>query len=169
MLANLTAVLDACVLYPAPLRDLFMELAVRDLFRARWSAEIHDEWIRNLRAQRPDIDPNRLERTRELMDRHVRDGLVTGHMPLVPSLSLPDEDDRHVLAAAIRSDAEVIITKNLKHFPRAILESYGIEPLHRISSIFPGRFWKVMESSRFIRTTFFWTCLNLRKVPFAQH
>jgi hypothetical protein len=64
------------------------------------------------------------------MDRHVRDGLVTGHMPLVPSLSLPDEDDRHVLAAAIRSNAEVIITKNLKDFFSAILESYGIEPLH---------------------------------------
>ncbi len=130
MLANLTAVLDACVLYPAPLRDLLMELAVRDLFRARWSAEIHDEWTRNLRAQRPDIDPKNLERTRELMDLHVRDGLVTGHMPLVSSLQLPDEDDRHVLAAAIRCDAEVIVTKNLKDFPRSVLEGYGIEPLH---------------------------------------
>jgi predicted nucleic acid-binding protein len=130
MLTTLTAVLDACVLYPAPLRDLFMELALRDLFRARWSAEIHDEWIRNLRAQRPDLDPKRLERTQELMDLNVRDGLVTGHMPLVEALELPDKDDRHVLAAAIRSDAEVIITKNLKDFPKEILSVYGIEPLH---------------------------------------
>jgi predicted nucleic acid-binding protein len=125
-----TAVLDACVLYPAPLRDLLMELALRDLFRARWTAEIHDEWMRNLRLQRPDLDPTRLERTRELMDLHVRDALVTGHQSLISALTLPDPDDRHVLAAAIRCDADVIVTKNLKDFPADILGGYGIEAQH---------------------------------------
>ena len=59
-----TAVLDACVLYPAPLRDLFMEMTMRDLFRGRWTAEIHDEWIGSLLEERPDLTRARLERTR---------------------------------------------------------------------------------------------------------
>lgn len=130
MPTTLTAVLDACVLYPAPLRDLFMELTLKDLFRARWTAEIHEEWIRNLLVQRPDLARATLERTRNLMDSHVRDGLVTGHMPLIDVLALPDPDDRHVLAAAIRCDADVIVTKNLKDFPPDVLGVYGIEPLH---------------------------------------
>lgn len=130
MPTTLTAVLDACVLYPAPLRDLLMELALKDLFRARWTAEIHEEWIRNLLAQRPDLARDKLEHTRDLMDSHVRDGLVTGHMPLIEALVLPDPDDRHVLAAAIRCDADVIVTKNLKDFPPDVLADYGIEPLH---------------------------------------
>ena len=130
MLTTLTAVLDACVLYPAPLRDLLMQMAVTDLFRARWTAEIHEEWIRNLRAQRPDLDPKQLERTRDLMNLHARDGVVTGHMALVPALTLPDADDRHVLAAAIRSDAQIIVTTNLKDFPKAILDGHGLEAMH---------------------------------------
>lgn len=130
MLTTLTAVLDACVLFPAPLRDLLMELAVRDLFRARWTDEIHDEWVRNLLGQRPDLDPKRLERTRSLMNSHVRDCLVTGYQTLIPALTLPDSDDRHVLAAAIRCDADLIITKNLKDFPREILDGFGIEAQH---------------------------------------
>jgi len=64
------------------------------------------------------------------MDSHVRDCLVTGHLSLVPALVLPDPGDRHVLAAAIRSDAQIIVTKNLKDFPKDVLESYGIEPMH---------------------------------------
>lgn len=130
MLAPRTAVLDACVLYPAPLRDLLMELALRNLFRARWTAELHDEWIRNLRKERPDLDPASLARTRSLMDSHVRDCLVTGHQLLIPALNLPDPDDRHVLAAAIRGNADLIITKNLKDFPQGVLDGFGIEARH---------------------------------------
>ena len=57
MSSHFTVVYDACVLYPAPLRDLLMRLALTDRFRARWSDAIHDEWIRNLRKQRPELDP----------------------------------------------------------------------------------------------------------------
>ena len=71
-----TAVLDACVLYPAPLRDFLMHLALLDLFRARWTEEIHTEWIRNVLRQRPDLKQEQLQRTRELMNLHVRDALV---------------------------------------------------------------------------------------------
>ena len=102
-------VYDACVLYPAPLRDFLMHLALTELFQARWSDAIHDEWIRNVLADRPNLR-SRLQRTRTLMDKAVPDSLVTGYEPLNEKLDLPDPDDRHVLAAAIRCGAQAIVT-----------------------------------------------------------
>lgn len=75
---------DACVLYPAPLRDLLMHLALTDLFRARWTDQIHDEWIRNLLENRPDLNFAQLTRTKELMNSHVRDCLVKDYERLIP-------------------------------------------------------------------------------------
>jgi predicted nucleic acid-binding protein len=128
--SNFTALFDACVLYPAPLRDFLMNLAITDLFRAKWTNEIHDEWIRNLLLNRSDLTQERLRRTRDLMNSHVRDCLVVGYQDLIPSLMLPDMNDRHVLAAAIRAGADVIVTYNLKDFPISTLEQYGIEAQH---------------------------------------
>jgi hypothetical protein len=106
-MSNYTALLDANVLYPAPLRDLLLQLAVTGLFRAKWSADIHREWIEALLVNEPHRDRARLERTRDLMDRITRDCLVTGHEGLIPALELPDPDDRHVwpppLSAAVMS------------------------------------------------------------------
>ena len=121
---------DACVLYPAPLRDLLMQLALTDLFQARWTDEIHDEWTRNVLADRPDVTPESLARCRELMDRHVPDCLVTGYESLIPTLTLPDPDDRHVLAAAIHGGAGAIVTFNLSDFPASVLGGYHIEAVH---------------------------------------
>jgi len=123
-------VLDACTLYPAPLRDLLMETAAMGLFRVKWTDEIHDEWIRNLLADRPSLDAAKLARTRELMNEAVPDSLIRGHMSLVAGLDLPDEDDRHVLAAAIHCSADAIVTFNLKDFPAKTLARYNIEPQH---------------------------------------
>ena len=78
-MATFAAVYDACVLYPAPLRDLLMHLALTDLFRARWTADIHEEWMRSVLRDRPDLSREKLERVRGLMDAHVRDCLVTGY------------------------------------------------------------------------------------------
>ena len=72
-----TAVYDACVLYPAPLRDFLMWLALSGCFRARWSADIHDEWKRNLLRNRADLTAGQLDRTASLMDRAIPDALVT--------------------------------------------------------------------------------------------
>ncbi len=128
--SQFTALYDACVLYPAPLRDLLMHLALTDLFRARWTDAIHDEWVRNVLNDRPDLKPEQLQRTRELMNAHVRNCLVTGYEELIPALTLPDPDDRHVLAAAIRAGADVIVTFNLGDFPAEVLARHGIEALH---------------------------------------
>lgn len=129
-MAHFTALYDACVLYPAPLRDLLMRLAMTDRFRAKWSNEIHEEWIRNVLADRPDLTRAQLERTRDLMNAHVRDGLVDGYQYLLSSLSLPDQNDRHVFAAAIHARADVIVTFNLKDFPADMLRPFNIEAQH---------------------------------------
>jgi hypothetical protein len=125
-----TAVYDACVLYPAPLRDFLMWLGLSGRFRARWSPQIHDEWKRNLLINRPDLTRDQLDRTSGLMDLAIPDGLVTGHESLISGLALPDADDRHVLATAIRCNASVIVTFNEKDFPATILAPYGIEAQH---------------------------------------
>lgn len=107
-----------------------MYLAVTDLYRAKWTDAIHDEWIRNVLKNRPNLKPEQLKRTRELMNAHVRDCLVTGYEPLIDAITLPDPDDRHVLAAAIRAGADLIVTFNLKDFPEEALKPYGIEAQH---------------------------------------
>lgn len=135
----LTVVYDACVLYPASLRDLLVRLAEAGLVRARWSAEILDEVFESLLAARPDLDPAKLAVTRELMCAAVRDCLVTGHPELVDGLELPDPDDRHVLAAAIRCGAQVIVTNNIKDFPKAALQPHRIEALEAVEQLL-GRF-----------------------------
>lgn len=125
-----TAVYDANILYPAPLRDLFIRLAHAGLVRARWTETIHDEWLRNVLKDKPQLSPERLERTRTLMNEAVRDCLVTGYEELIDSLTLPDPDDRHVLAAAIRANAEVIVTCNLVDFPVETLVRFNIVARH---------------------------------------
>jgi predicted nucleic acid-binding protein len=124
------AFLDASVLYPATLRNLFMRLTLAGLFQARWSAGVHEEWIRSVLRDRPEITRAQLERTRELMDLHADDAIVTGYESLVEGLTLPDPDDRHVLAAAIAGGASVIVTRNLKDFPAEILDAHDIEAQH---------------------------------------
>jgi hypothetical protein len=137
-------VYDACVLYPAPLRDLLMQLAIAGLFQARWTDEIHDEWIRSVLTDRTDIRPESLTRCRELMDRHVPDCLIVGYEALIPTLALPDPDDRHVLAAAIHAQAQSIVTFNLGDFPQSVLGGFGIEALH--PDEFIGRLWVEHQS-----------------------
>jgi predicted nucleic acid-binding protein len=126
-MASFVVVYDACVLYPFHLRDLLVRLAMSGLFQAKWTDAILDECFGSLRRDRSDLDPVRLDHTRQLMCTVVRDCLVTGYEPLVQGLELPDPDDRHVLAAAIRSNAQVIVTWNLKDFPASVLEAFAIE------------------------------------------
>ena len=125
-----TAVYDACVLYPAALRDFLVWLAMSGRFRARWSEQIHDEWKRNVLRNRPDLSAAQLDRTSALMDQAIPDALVTGHEDLIDGLTLPDPEDRHVLAAAIRCHASVIVTFNLQDFPADVLAEFGLEAQH---------------------------------------
>lgn len=126
-MSNYSALLDANVLYPAPLRDLLVTVAQRGIYRGRWTTSIHDEWIDNLLIKRPDLTREQLERTRELMNNISDDCLVEGYEPLISTLTLPDADDRHVLAAAIVGRCDAIVTNNIKDFPEEVCAPFGIE------------------------------------------
>lgn len=149
-----TALLDANVLYPAPIRDILLQLAVIDLYRAKWTAQIHEEWMSALLRNEPHRSRTSLERTRELMDMSTRDCLVTGYEHLLASLTLPDADDRHVLAAAIVGRCDAIVTQNLRDFPDAVLAPLGIEALHPDAflrnqfSLAPGPFCTAIRTVR---------------------
>ena len=120
-------VYDTNVLYPSYQRSLLIEVAQAGLVRARWTEQILDEVFRNLKKNRPDLSPARLDRTRELMNGAIRDVLVTGYEPLIGALDLPDPDDRHVLAAAIKVGAQTIVTNNLKDVPADRLAAWDVE------------------------------------------
>ncbi len=124
-----SVIYDACVLYPAPLRDTLMRLAVTDLFNARWTDDIHEEWIRAVLRTGKHSKEN-LEYVRALMDENVRDAKVIGYDSLIPTIELPDPDDRHVVAAAIRCNADAIVTFNRKDFPASVLDQYAIDIIH---------------------------------------
>lgn len=125
-----TVILDANVLYSLLLRDLLIRISQTGLFRARWTNEIQHEWINALLKKRPDLDREKLDRTRDLMDRAIPDCLVEGYETLITELKLPDANDRHVLAAAIRVDADMIVTFNIKDFPQGYLDTFHIEVQH---------------------------------------
>ena len=107
-----------------------IELAAAGLYRARWTQKIEDEWVTAICQNRRDLDPKRLRHTADLMNSVVPDCMIKGFEFLSERLTLPDADDRHVLAAAIRGKADAIVTYNLKDFPAATLDQYDIEPLH---------------------------------------
>tara|TARA_A100001391_G_scaffold65878_5_gene41515 strand:+ start:11870 stop:12448 length:579 start_codon:yes stop_codon:yes gene_type:complete len=120
------AVFDACVLYPFHLRNVLIQCAYDGLVEARWTDDIHAEWMRNLAANSPDTPISRLEATRNRMKAVLPDADVANYQALIPSLSLPDPDDRHVLAAAIAGKASIIVTWNLKDFPATALDPHGV-------------------------------------------
>jgi predicted nucleic acid-binding protein len=124
------AVLDACVLYPAPLRDLILNLADQGLFAPKWSKRIHAEWTSNLLLNRSDLSADQLDRTVKLMNTSFPDAMVVGFEQIISELNLPDPDDRHVLAAAVESKTAIIVTSNLRDFPKQILKKYSIEAQH---------------------------------------
>jgi hypothetical protein len=124
-------VYDACVLYPAPLRDLLVRLGLTGLVQAKWTEQILEECFRSIAQQRPDLTPQKLERSRRLLSEAIPDCQVKGYEALAEGLTgLPDPDDRHVLAAAIRCGAQAIVTFNLKDFPQAELARYAIDAQH---------------------------------------
>ncbi|MGJ5590859.1 PIN domain-containing protein [Micrococcus lylae] len=127
-MARFSAVLDACVLVPIAQADTLLHLAEAGLYRPVWSGRILDETVRALEAMHPDMRASGAARHRAgVMDAAFDDARVEGWEQLVPGIDLPDPDDRHVVAAAIQGRADLIVTANLKDFPREVVESFDIE------------------------------------------
>lgn len=144
-------VYDACVLHPAPLRDLLLRLAQRRVVHARWTAQILDEVFASIAERRPDLSPERLSRTRQMMCDAIDDCLVSGYEGLADHLILPDAGDRHVVAAAIRCGAQAIVTANVRDFPAdalAPLELVAVHPdafVHDLIDLAPGLVVRVVQ------------------------
>jgi hypothetical protein len=119
-------VLDANELFPFRVRDALLRFAEAGLFRARWSNDIIGEWRSSLLKLKPHLEES-IDSQIAAMRKAFPESWVEGYEPLIDGLELPDESDRHVLAAAIRAGAEHIITENLKDFPANTLEPLGIE------------------------------------------
>lgn len=121
-----TVILDANVLYPFLVRDVLLPLAAAGLYRARWSPDIMEEWSSHLIKAKPERQ-EKIIKTVDTMNEHFPEAVVEGYEDLIPSLNLPDENDRHVLAAAIKADASVIVTENTRDFPPEVLSKFDIE------------------------------------------
>ena len=121
-----TAVLDACVLFSRLQRDVLLSLAHADLYTARWTQEIEHEWASSLVKKYPDA-ADKIPRLVEHMREAIPDCLIVDYAPLIASIQLPDERDRHVLAAAIRGNADAIVSLNTKDFPASVLATFDIE------------------------------------------
>lgn len=153
------AVYDACALYPFHLRNILIQCAFDGLVDARWTDDIHGEWMRNLAANNPGLTTERLELTRDRMKAVLPEADVVNYRPLIEDLELPDPDDRHVLAAAIAGKATFIVTWNLKDFPNSHLRPYDVTShspddfLAELHSAFPEALLASVKLAR----------LNLRK------
>lgn len=118
------------MLYPAPVRDILLSLAHQGLCHARWTDKINEEWIGNLLRNRPDLNPAKLQGTTERISQTILDWRISGYEPFIETISLPDPNDRHVVAAALIGHADAIVTFNLRDFPNEALHPLGLEAQH---------------------------------------
>lgn len=117
-------VLDTNVIYPLWTRDLLLWFAHYDLFTPKWSKHIFDEWIDVMR--RKGISDGEAKKRTNVVNEAFPDALVQNYESLIQILDLPDKKDKHVLAAAIKTNASLIVTNNLKDFPSDYLLSFGL-------------------------------------------
>ena len=135
MFANrFTALLDACALAGALQRNLLLSLAEAELFRPRWTPRIRDETekaVREILERKNDpLSSDKARKVRTAMQSAFEDAMVHGHEILETSFpKLPDENDRHVVAAALKTRASVIVTDNLRDFPKPILAPLDLEAI----------------------------------------
>lgn len=120
------ALLDANALWPISICDVLLRAAEAGLYHPKWSKAILDELVNSLIRERPDLDPERIKARVEDMRGTFPEAMVSGYEGLIPTM-LNDPRDRHVLAAAVRANAAVIVTDNVGDFPSAACEPYEIE------------------------------------------
>lgn len=124
------ALLDANVLFPAAVRDILLHFADVNLFQPKWTNEINKEWIESLIHKSSHFTKAKLIRTRNQMNIAFPDANITQYESLISDLSLPDKNDLHILAAAIKGKVDAIVTFNIKDFPATIVKKFGIEVIH---------------------------------------
>lgn len=121
-------VLDACVLVPIIKADLLLTFAEHHAYSPHWSERILQETVAAIPiVTEGRVTPERAGKRVGLMNAAFEDALIEGWEPLEAGIQgLPDPDDRHVVAAAVRGSAAAIVTDNLKHFPAEVLAPLGL-------------------------------------------
>lgn len=133
-MAEFGVVVDTCVLYGMPVADTMMLAAYHRLYKMYWSQDIIRELERTMCKKEHSQDE--IQRRILAMTGAFRETEVTDYASYIPAVSLKDEDDRHVVAAALRKEAEVIVTYNLKHFPQKALSTFQ----HKVRAEHPDAF-----------------------------
>lgn len=118
------AVLDTNVIFPVVIRDMLFWFGYYELYTPKWSGNIFGEWKEVM--IRKGVAKVEADKRVQKANAAFPDALVLNYEGLIADLKLPDENDRHVLAAAIKTNANVIVTNNLKDFPNEYLASFGL-------------------------------------------
>jgi predicted nucleic acid-binding protein len=129
-LARYTAVLDTCVLVPIALADTLLRIAERELYRPLWSDRILREAIDVVTRIHPEIPSGKIAKRFAVINENFEDARIEGWEDLEAAITLPDPDDRHVVAAAVRGRADAIVTANTRDFPPQALDQLNIEVIH---------------------------------------
>tara|TARA_Y100000114_G_scaffold154224_1_gene175812 strand:+ start:6053 stop:6628 length:576 start_codon:yes stop_codon:yes gene_type:complete len=124
--AHFTAVIDANVLFPIVIRDYLIWLSIHGLYTPKWSGKLLEEFTAIFGKKKKELTKEQIERQIQLMNRACPNALVEKYQGLLSSIELPDENDKHVVASAIKCNANVIVTYNLKDFPSEYLGSFGL-------------------------------------------
>lgn len=122
--AHFTCVIDTNIIYPIEIRDILFWFAHHELFTIKWSRHIFNEWEEVMRRKK--ISESEIKKRIQRAYLAFPDALVENYEPLISSLNLPDNDDNHVLAAAIKTNANVIVTNNIKDFPNDYLSKFSL-------------------------------------------
>lgn len=122
-----SAFLDAWVMVPIALTDTLLRLAEAGLYRPLWSDRVIDEMVDAIEMIHPELASGAARSRADEMKASFEDACVTEWEALVPGISLPDSDDRHVVAAALRGRADMVVTANVRDFPTEVLEPFGLE------------------------------------------
>lgn len=119
-----TCLLDTNVIVPLTVRDILLWFAHFDLYTPKWSQHIFSEWEEVMRRKK--VSEEEIAKRTNKMQIAFSDALVENYEPLIEGLTLPDEKDKHVLAAAIKTNANLIVTDNLKDFPEDYLKTFSL-------------------------------------------
>lgn len=130
LVGRYTAFLDANVLHPGFLRAALLWFSDARLLRPVWSKDVLTEWRRSVLRRHSDLTEEQLDRLQATFTKHFPDAQIEGYEPFIQAITLPDADDRHVLAAAIVGRCNGIVTANTKHFPTDVVGNFGIEVVH---------------------------------------
>ena len=142
------------------LRDFLVRAHIAEIYDVRWSHQILDEFAISLKRRRPDLDPIRIDRTHTVLIEQFPEAMVRDYEDLIP-LMRNDLDDRHVLAAAVKGHANVLVTFNVKHFPANACEPLKIQVL--TPDQFLCRLWE--RDSKRMTNVLFLQAIDLSRPP----